>query len=64
MMDARDLRIHGIAEFRKAIGHLLSGMEYIHWLNYHGCPPEDAEYEEELGAGVDEFIVWLKERIG
>ena len=64
MMEATDLRIHGYAEFKKAIGHLDAAMEYIHWLNYYGAPEKDQEHEKKISLAVAGFIDELMELIG
>ena len=63
-MTPQDLRIHGGAECRKAIGHLEAALEYYGWLNYHGSAKSDQEYEESLRALIEDFMVLLKDRIG
>lgn len=64
MMDPRDLQIHAKAEFRKAVGHLDAGMEFLGWLNFHGAPPSDCDYEEAIRKLVDNFKEAINERIG
>jgi hypothetical protein len=63
-MSSHDLDIHAKVEFRKAIGHLHAGMEYLQWLNYYGAPDRDAEYEEKIRGMIDAFIENLEEAIG